>query len=118
MSTVIAFDALENEGTFEGYLHEDAGASFILVNAAPGDGPALHRHPYAEVFVVQEGLARFTAGDQTLDVAGNHVLVVPSGTPHKFVNAGTDDLRMVNIHAARQIETEWLEERSDRSPIT
>ena len=41
MSTVIASDALENEGTFEGYLHEDAGASFILVNAAPEDGPAL-----------------------------------------------------------------------------
>jgi mannose-6-phosphate isomerase-like protein (cupin superfamily) len=108
MTTVIAFDALD--GTFEGYLHEDAGASFLLVNLPPGGGPALHRHAYAEVFVVQEGHARFTAGDETLEVAGGHIVVVPSGTPHKFVNDGTGELRMLNIHAAGKIKTEWLQE--------
>ena len=110
MTTVIAFDALEREGTFEGYLHEDAGVSFLLVNAPPGGGPALHQHAYAEVFVVQEGHARFTAGDETLEVAGGHVVVVPPGTPHKFVNDGDGALRMVNIHAAGKIVTEWLKE--------
>jgi mannose-6-phosphate isomerase-like protein (cupin superfamily) len=110
MTTVIAIDALERTGTFEGYLHEDAGVSFLLVNPPPGDGPALHQHAYAEVFVVQEGQARFTAGHETLDVAGGHIVVVPPGTPHRFVNAGTGELRMVNIHASGKIETEWLEE--------
>lgn len=110
MTTVIAFDALEREGTFEGYLHEDAGVSFLLVNAPPGGGPALHQHAYAEVFVVQEGHARFTAGDETIEVAGGHVVVVPPGTPHKFVNDGAGALRMVNIHAAGKIVTEWLKE--------
>ncbi len=109
MTTVIAFDSLEREGTFEGYLHEDAGVSCILVNAPPGGGPALHRHPYAEVFVVQEGHARFTAGDETLEVTGGHIVVVPPGTPHKFVNIGTGELRTVNIHAAGKIVTKWLE---------
>jgi mannose-6-phosphate isomerase-like protein (cupin superfamily) len=110
MTTVIAFDALVREGTFEGYMHEGVGVSLILVNAPPGGGPALHKHAYAEVFVVQEGQARFTAGDETLDVAGGHIVVVPSGTPHKFVNIGPGELQSVNIHAAEKIETEWIEE--------
>ena len=110
MTTVLAFDKLDREGTFEGYLHEDAGASCLIVNVPPGGGPALHRHAYAEVFVVQEGQARFTAGGETLAVNGGHIVVVPSGTPHKFVNVGTGELRMVNIHAAGKIETEWLAE--------
>lgn len=110
MTTVIAFDELEREGTFEGYLHEGAGASFFLVNLPPGGGPALHRHAYAEVFVVQEGQARFTAGDETLDVTGGHIVVVPAGTPHKFVNEGSGELRMLNIHASEKILTEWLDE--------
>ncbi len=111
MTTVIALDALNPEGTFEGYLRENVGVSFIVVNALPGHGPALHQHEYAEVFIVQEGHARFTAGNETLEVPGGHIVVVPSHTPHKFVNAGIGDLRMVNIHTAGQIKTEWLEER-------
>jgi mannose-6-phosphate isomerase-like protein (cupin superfamily) len=110
MTTVIALDALQDEGKFEGYLNEDAGASFLLADVPPGGGPTLHRHDYAEVFLVQEGQARFTAGSETLDVLGGHVVVVPSGTPHKFVNIGTGQLRVVDIHAAKQIKTEWLEE--------
>jgi mannose-6-phosphate isomerase-like protein (cupin superfamily) len=110
MTTVLAIDALEHPGTFEGYLHEDAGVSFIVVNAPPGGGPALHRHAYAEVFVVQEGRALFTAGDETIEVIGGHIVVVPPGTPHKFRNIGPSELRMVNVHAAGKIVTEWLDE--------
>ncbi|MBV9281169.1 MAG: cupin domain-containing protein [Chloroflexi bacterium] len=110
MTTVIAIDALDREGTFEGYLHDDAGVSFFLVNLPPGGGPALHRHAYAEVFLILEGHACFTAGNETLDVPGGHIVVVPAGAPHKFVNDGSGDLRMVNIHATGKIETEWLEE--------
>src|SRR5436190_14249213 len=37
-----------------------AGVSVIVVDAAPGEGPRLHRHRYREVFVVLEGEATFT----------------------------------------------------------
>jgi mannose-6-phosphate isomerase-like protein (cupin superfamily) len=110
MTSVVAVDELEPDGTFEGYLHEGADVSFLLVSLPPGGGPALHQHAYAEVFVVQEGHARFTAGAETLDVHGGHIVVVPSETQHRFVNAGTGELRMINIHAAGKIETEWIEE--------
>jgi mannose-6-phosphate isomerase-like protein (cupin superfamily) len=108
MTTVVEIDTTRS---FEGYFHEDVGVSFLVVNLPPGGGPALHRHAYAEIFFVQEGRARFTAGSETLEVTGGHVVVVPAGTPHKFVNDGSDELRMVNIHESGKIVTEWLDER-------
>ncbi len=67
MTRVIGVVAdLARDGTshaFEGEHHGDTGVSFILVNAPPMGGPKLHRHPYEEVFVVQEGSVAFTAGE-------------------------------------------------------
>jgi mannose-6-phosphate isomerase-like protein (cupin superfamily) len=56
-----------------------AGGSVIAVNARPGDA-ALHRHTYAEVFVVLEGEATFTLGR----------------------------LVQVDIHEHPRFDTEWL----------
>src|SRR5215210_8997062 len=56
----------EDANEFQGYRH-DAGVSFIVVDAPPGGGPKLHRHPYEEVFVVQEGTATFTAGEEIIE---------------------------------------------------
>ena len=39
--------------------HGGVGITFLLVDASPGRGPALHQHPYEEIFIVQEGSARF-----------------------------------------------------------
>ena len=79
------------------------------MDAPPGSGPKLHRHPYEEVFIVQEGTATFTAGDETVEVKGGQVIVAPAGVAHKFVNSGEERLRQVDIHASERFVTEWLE---------
>jgi mannose-6-phosphate isomerase-like protein (cupin superfamily) len=85
---------------FEGDKHGDGvPVSSFIVSTPPGKGPSLHRHPYGEVFVVLEGVATFTAGDEEVDVPFGNVVVVPPETPHKFVNSGDETLRMVTIHA-------------------
>ena len=112
VTSVVSWNDLSLDGNsreFEGVLYGDVGASFILVEARPGRGPRLHRHPYAEVFVVQEGRATFTAGDDTIEATGGQVLVVPAGMPHKFVNSGDGPLRQIDIHASERLVTEWLE---------
>ena len=98
----------DDANEFQGY-HYDARVSFIVVDAPPGGGPKLHRHPYEEVFIVQEGTATFTAGDETVEVKGGQVIVVPAGVAHKFVNSGEERLRQVDIHASDRFVTEWLE---------
>lgn len=95
---------------FAGYTHGEVGASAIVVDAPPGSGPRLHRHPYAEIFVVLEGRATFTAGGDVIEAAGGQIVVVPAGVPHKFVNSGTGPLRQVDIHPSDRFSTEWLED--------
>jgi mannose-6-phosphate isomerase-like protein (cupin superfamily) len=86
-----------------------ASVSVIVVDSEPGAGPRLHRHPYEEVFVVLEGEATFTLGDQQRVVGGGEIVVAPAGVPHRFVNSGAGRLRQVDIHPRPRFETEWLE---------
>jgi mannose-6-phosphate isomerase-like protein (cupin superfamily) len=81
----------------------------ILVDARPGSGPRLHRHPYEEVFVVLEGRATYVAGERELEARAGDIVVVPAGLPHRFFNAGDGPLRQVDIHVSPRFETEWLE---------
>ena len=95
--------------SFEGLAHAVA-VSILLVDAPPGSGPRLHAHPYQEIFVVQEGSATFVIGDETLELHGGQIAVVPAGVPHKFTNPGTGRLRQVDIHVSERFSTTWLED--------
>jgi mannose-6-phosphate isomerase-like protein (cupin superfamily) len=92
----------------QGHNH-NATVSIIVIDAPPGNGPKLHRHPYEEVFVIQQGSVTFTAGDETIEARGGQVVVVPAGVAHKFTNSGTGRLRQVDMHASERFVTEWLE---------
>ena len=98
----------DEENEVQGHNH-NATVSIIVIDAPPGSGPKLHRHPYEEVFVIQQGSVTFTAGDETIEATGGQVVVVPAGVAHKFTNAGTGRLRQVDIHASERFVTEWLE---------
>ena len=100
----------EEAGEFQGRLL-GASVSVIVVDAPAGGGPRLHRHSYEEVFVVQEGSATFTAGDEVIEATGGQVVVVPAGVAHKFVNSGDARLRQVDIHASDHFVTECLNDR-------
>jgi mannose-6-phosphate isomerase-like protein (cupin superfamily) len=110
---VVAKDELPHSGSahrFEGYLYDGAEVSFFISETPPGKGPSLHTHPYAEVFVVQEGELTFTVGEDTVEASGGQIVVTPEGAPHKFTNSGTGQARHVNIHTSPRLDTEWLEE--------
>jgi mannose-6-phosphate isomerase-like protein (cupin superfamily) len=110
--TIVAFDDLEHSRhshEFVGAEHGDVPFSVILVHSRPGVGPKLHRHPYAEVFVVETGQATFRIGDRTVVVERGHVVVSPSGEAHGFTNTGDGELRLTAIHAAGRFTTEWLD---------
>ena len=94
---------------WDGCLFRETNVSIILVDAPPGGGPRLHRHPYPEVFVIHEGQALFTIGSSLVHARAGQVLIVPKGVPHKFVNTGQGRLRQTDIHPATKVQTEWLE---------
>ncbi len=105
MATVIPIEELRRSATaalFEG--RDDAAISIFVTEYERGQGPALHLHPYPEVFVVQTGTAAFTVGDDELIVAHGHIVVVPARTPHGFRCAADDKLRVVSVHPSGTVE--------------
>jgi len=111
--TVIDRDALPFSGNsheLEGYLYGGAPACLIFFDGPPGSGPTLHRHPYAEIFVLLEGRARFTLGNASIDASGGQILIAPAGVAHAFVNSGSVSLRQIDIHLSDRFVTEWLNE--------
>ena len=107
MPTVLPIEDLRRGPTaalFEG--GEEIGVSFFMTRYPEhGQGPDLHLHPYPEAFIVEEGTATFTVGDEDTEVGEGHVVVVPAQTPHAFKNAAVDGvLRVVSIHPSPQVE--------------
>ncbi len=110
---VLALEDLPQSGGFSReFIGEDHGGtaiSMIFVDAAPGRGPSLHKHDYAEVLIVQEGTASFRVNDEEVEIGAGQVVVVPPGVAHGFVNSGDGPLRQIDIHLNQRFVTEWLE---------
>jgi mannose-6-phosphate isomerase-like protein (cupin superfamily) len=109
---VLAHGDLELSGNFSRELQGkdcgDPGVSLIIVEAAPGQGPSLHTHDYAELMVMLEGTATFTDGEASVVVGPGNVVVVPAGEPHGFTNTGDGVLRQIDIHVSNAFATRWL----------
>ena len=97
------------------FSHELVGEDFggipacvIFVDAEPGRGPRLHKHPYAELFFVLEGEATFGDGQAERVVGPGDVVIVPPEQPHTFVNTGDERLRQIDVHLSPRFVTDWL----------
>ena len=84
------------------------GVCVLFVDAGPGEGPKLHRHPYVELLIVLEGTATFDDGAARRIVEAGEIAIVDAGQPHAFVNSGAGRLRQIDIHVSPRFETEWL----------
>ena len=108
---VLKRDDLPSDGKtyeFEGKRYNETEVSFIWVDMKPGEGVALHQHPYPEIFIVVEGTSRFVVGAETLEIEAGQIVVAPPDVPHTFVNSGEGRLRQIDIHLSKQFVTEWL----------
>ena len=106
-------DELPRDGNtyeFEGFQFQDTEVSFIWVDMPPGGAVRLHKHPYKEIFIIQEGVSAFTVGSETLEAHAGQVLIVPAEVPHKFTNRSDQRLKQVDIHVNKEFITHWLEE--------
>ena len=111
--TVLHRDELPYDGNtyeFQGIQHQDSNVSFIWVDMPPGGTIRLHKHPYEEIFIIQEGVATFTVGSVTLAARAGQIIIVPAEVPHKFMNLSDKQLKQIDIHVNKQFITDWLED--------
>jgi mannose-6-phosphate isomerase-like protein (cupin superfamily) len=100
----------DGEDWTENYEELPGGANISIIlesTTKAGVGPRLHKHPYAETFIIRCGWATFTVGSEQFRGHAGQVLVVPADTPHKF-STGPDGYEGVHIHAGVKFVTEWL----------
>jgi quercetin dioxygenase-like cupin family protein len=95
-------------GNLKGADH-GATISLILDESDPGHGPRLHRHPYDETWIVQEGNLTFQLGKERFQAGPGDIVIAPPEVPHKFTNDGPERSKLVCIHASPTMVTEWLE---------
>jgi mannose-6-phosphate isomerase-like protein (cupin superfamily) len=103
-----ALPGSDSADIFYGHEHGNVPISMFLVHNRPGEGPDLHRHPYAEIFVVHSGQARFDLNDAALTAGAGDVVIAPAGAAHRFTNTGPGELSMTCIHTSAEMESEWL----------
>jgi quercetin dioxygenase-like cupin family protein len=87
---------------FEG--QDDVPISFYVTEFERGEGTPLHLHPYPELFLVERNTALFTAGDEELTVTAGHFVLVPANTPHRYIGASDEAVRVVSVHPTGRIE--------------
>jgi quercetin dioxygenase-like cupin family protein len=107
-------DRLENPVTgetliFQRTSRETNGESVLVETIVRPHGfvAAAHVHPYqTERFEVLEGLLRLRIGEQELLAGPGDVATVAPGTPHRFSNAGENDVRFLcEVRPALQFES-------------
>ncbi|MEO5887493.1 MAG: cupin domain-containing protein [Anaerolineales bacterium] len=99
----------ENTYEFEGIHYQDSEVSFIWVDMPPGGSVCLHKYPYKEIFIIQEGVSTFMMDSTTLKAVAGQIIIVPADMPHKFVNNGDGQLKQIDIHLSKEFITHWLE---------
>ena len=73
--------------------HGGVGVCIIFVDAAPGEGPSLHTHPYEEIFITLEGEANVVANDQELGIGPGDIVIVPPRPPRAASHHGPPELQ-------------------------
>jgi len=64
----------------------------------PGDGPPLHRHPWATWEVVVEGTLLVRLGDDEVQVGPGDLVYTPAGLVHAFVVTGDAPARLIGMN--------------------
>lgn len=111
--TILNRDELPRDANtyeFVGSQYLDTEISFIWVDMPPGGTIRLHKHPYKEIFIIQEGVATFTVDSAIVEAHAGQIIIVPADVPHKFTNLTDRQLKQIDIHLNKQFITYWLED--------
>jgi mannose-6-phosphate isomerase-like protein (cupin superfamily) len=95
--------------TFLATSSDTDGEAVVIETVVKPDGfvAATHVHPHqSERFAVVDGTLGIKVGRKKLTLGPGEVSVVEPGTPHRFWNAGEDDVRFVcEVRPALQFES-------------
>lgn len=93
------------KGRFEGKDVDTGVTVLFFATQESGVGPTWHVHPYDEIFIMRQGRALFTIGDEKVEAEAGDILLGPANVPHKYHNLGPGILESTDIH----LSPEWIQ---------
>ncbi len=84
------------------YESVDEGERFQVkrIIVKPGAKISLQSHQHrAEHWVVVNGTAKVTRGEETITLGENQSTFIPAGTTHRLENPGTEDLHLIEVQS-------------------
>ena len=101
-------------GSYE-ILDKGRGFQVKRLTIKPGAAISLQKHQRrAEHWVVVEGIARVTKGNEEMVLSVNQSTYVPKGTVHRLENLGTDDLHIIEVQSGDYMGEDDIVRLDDR----
>ena len=120
---------LKGEGRSEHALHREVhrpwgsydsieqGANYQVkrITLKPGAAISLQLHHHrSEHWIVVEGRARITRGDEVFDLEANQSTYIPLGTKHRMENIGTEPLQIIEVQSGHYLGEDDIVRFDDR----
>jgi quercetin dioxygenase-like cupin family protein len=80
------------------------GATLAWTNLEPGHTPRPHSHHFEQIVYIVSGRARFTVGDESVEVGPGDVLLVPPQVEHYAETIGDEACIDLSIFTPRRDE--------------
>lgn len=96
-------------------LAVDSGFIIKRIEVNPGQILSLQKHQYrAEHWVILEGQAEVTVGDQTMQKAKQDAAFIPVGAVHRIANVGSGPLVFIEVQLGDRLEESDIIRLEDR----
>jgi len=87
----------------------DADMAVIVEHIGVGDAIPLHRHEIDEVIFYLCGEAEVRVGEETYNVRGGDIVVIPAGNVHGTRNTGQEMVELRAIFPCARIDIQYVE---------
>ena len=89
---------------FRREIYTDPKLQLVLMSIEPGEEIGAETHQVDQMLVFVAGAGKAVLNGEESAVAANHLVVVPAGTMHNFINTGNEPLKLYTIYAPPEEE--------------
>jgi mannose-6-phosphate isomerase-like protein (cupin superfamily) len=84
---------------FQKEAYRDAQIQIVLMHLQPGEDIGMETHRADQTTFIVSGEGQAVVDGQTTRIGPNHMVVVPKGSEHNFINKGTGPLKLFSVYA-------------------
>ncbi|OYQ35506.1 mannose-1-phosphate guanylyltransferase/mannose-6-phosphate isomerase [Niveispirillum lacus] len=95
-------------------VHKGPGFEVLRLTIRPGHKISLQKHAHrAEHWIVVQGEAKVTLGEEKRVVRVNESVFIPAGVPHRLENDGQCDLCLIEVQTGERISADDIQRIED-----